>query len=686
MYEIRPESVKTFIEDNNIKLPRFQRKQTWDDSKNFKLCISVFKQYPIGVSILSIENFENKTTRWLLDGRQRRNALIKMSEDPENIYTWAKKYIGFKESMQPHEVEDKFWQKINEYLELNEVDDPEEILDIEDDNSKIEEDKLSVEEPDSESVEKSSSKLTGLDLLLDLIILVHNKALKYSGFSKPFDFTKLIDNLPYVDTLGGGKQYLNSKKIKTFIHEFKSHCRNNNFDYEERESFLGFFMSRFKTTDDNDKKIKIEVDRNWPKIIDRIELIDKIDNLLLNSKIGLIEVKDISTADGQKIFNIINSEGTQLTAVEILSAKPSWTKQIKNPNPELVLAAKNLYSRIQIKNDNVVRWDIPATFIDRLEDSSYIFRKFSDAKTDFEKKLTLGFKLLSGLLVGGVKKEDITSLSLKNNINWELDFEKLIRELNLFTKILSEYEYFKYFKSWKGSILDILSDTIALNFIIISFKDWKRKGEPVGSNSNTRQFQKNSLILLDHLIFEYVHRQWRGSGDAKVAQNIFGFSSLPELFVPVEKNKWSHVLKTIFDENKIEENNINQKILEPILYHFYCLKKLAGPDTGLYSIEIDHIVPKTLFKNASTIPNKEILQNNLFNLALLPKDQNISKNNLKLNEISNQWLKDQIKKYEFIDEKDYDKFSNINNLNELKKLRRKQFEIVFDKDRDNFLN
>ena len=47
MYEIRPETVKTFITDRNIKLPRFQGKQTWDEKKNFQLCISLFKEYPI---------------------------------------------------------------------------------------------------------------------------------------------------------------------------------------------------------------------------------------------------------------------------------------------------------------------------------------------------------------------------------------------------------------------------------------------------------------------------------------------------------------------------------------------------------------------------------------------------------------------------------------------------------------
>ena len=78
MYEIRPESIKTFITDRNVKLPRFQRKQTWDDKKNFQLCISLFKEYPIGVSILSVDESKGRTIRWLLDGRQRKNALAMM--------------------------------------------------------------------------------------------------------------------------------------------------------------------------------------------------------------------------------------------------------------------------------------------------------------------------------------------------------------------------------------------------------------------------------------------------------------------------------------------------------------------------------------------------------------------------------------------------------------------------------
>ncbi|MBQ5559229.1 MAG: DUF262 domain-containing protein, partial [Lachnospiraceae bacterium] len=115
MYEIRPESVKFFITDKNIRLPRFQRKQTWDEKKNFELCISLFKEYPLGVTIVNVEKKDGINIRWLLDGRQRRNALVKLYEDPDNIYKWAKKYIKFKNNSQPQEICDMFWETINEY-------------------------------------------------------------------------------------------------------------------------------------------------------------------------------------------------------------------------------------------------------------------------------------------------------------------------------------------------------------------------------------------------------------------------------------------------------------------------------------------------------------------------------------------------------------------------------------------
>ena len=675
MYEIRPESIKGFIEDTNIKLPRFQRKQTWDDKKNFQLCISIFKEYPIGVSILNIEKNNGTTTRWLLDGRQRRNALTQFYRDPENIYLWAKKFIGFKANDQLFDLEEKFWVKINEYLEEDELE--EEVVveeeDLEEERDVVSEDSL-----------KYSTEKSGLDLLLYIVKLVHNKTNKHSGFTRPFDFSKEIPNLSYLIIKQNGIKTLSSQKLKSFIGEYKNYCSNELVDYNEEVNFTEFIKYRFPTDEKTTNKLKIKISQNWESIFERIDILDKVNNLYMNSKIGLIEVKNLRSVDAQKIFNIINSEGTKLSAVEILSAKPSWNIPITNATQKQIDITKKLYSKINVVNNDVVKWDLSATFISRLENKELLFKNFTDSKTDFSKEITLGFKFLAGVFQKGVTKDDIDKLGRNKDINWSIDYESLINDLNLVSKLICSSEYFKYLKSWKFSLLNTLSDAIALNFLLLMYQDWTRKGKPIGTDTKVKQFQKNAFILLDNLIYEYITKKWRGSSDSKIARNINNFNNENDVIKPLDKNKWSILIKEILDDNKIDSNPISQSIIQPLLYHFYAIIKLQGPDSN-YKIDVDHIIPQSAFK-ASTLDDKEVLMHNLFNLALLPKDENISKSNKYLKQITDNWLIDQIEKYTFITEDDFKKYSDLNNLNDLKNMRGDIFLDAYENKRNLILN
>lgn len=672
MYEIRPESIKTFITDRNVKLPRFQRKQTWDDKKNFQLCISLFKEYPIGVSILSVDESKGRTIRWLLDGRQRKNALTMMYDDPENIYNWAKKFIGFKNSDQPSEIEEKFYTKINEYIEAD-LDEEYEIV------SQInEEDDSEVQEGANEDNFDLNSY--GLALLLDIIKIIHNKQKKNTGFTKPFDFTKYVNKLPYVDIEAVGVK-LSSRRVKTFIDEYRKYCDDEYIDYDNQNSFYKFLEIRCDIQDD--KKTQTLISSNWRAIRERILIVEKIDTLLTNSKIGMIEVKNLSPSDSQKIFNIINSEGEKLTAVEILSAKPHWNIVVDNPSQATIDAAKNLYNKIGTVQTNIVRWDLPATFIKRIG-KNFVLKQFTDSKTDFEKELTMGFKILSSILVGGVKKEDIEVMSKVPNVNWSTDIESLIYDFQNMLKLIASFDYFKYFRSWNTSMMELTSDAVALDFIAIVYKDWCRKGKPVG-DSKAKQFQKNCFILWDRLIYEYINKQWRGSSDSKIANNISLLVNEPDLFEAVPEHKWKSILEDqIFATSTIETIDISMAMMKPLLYHMYCLKSMQGPDTS-YGLEVDHIIPQTLF-NESSIARKEVVQDNLLNLGLLPKDENIAKSNKKLILIDSQWLKDQVTKYEFIDESNFLEYSNVSNYEKMFNERAEIILEAYGKKRRDILN
>lgn len=671
MYEIRPESIKTFITDRNVKLPRFQRKQTWDEKKNFQLCISLFKEYPIGVCILSVEENKGKTVRWLLDGRQRKNALAMMYDDPENIYNWAKRFIGFKNSDQPSEIEEKFISKINEYIEAD-LDEEFEIGTTEN----VDDESEANEENNEEVIDTNAY---GLDLLLDIIKIIHNKQKRNTGFTKPFDFTKYVSRLPYVENDVQGIK-LSSRKVKTFIDEYRKYCDDEYIDYDDAKSFYKFLDTRCDIKDE--KKTKALIAEKWNAITERILIVEKIEGLLTNSKIGMIEVKNLTPSDSQKIFNIINSEGEKLTAVEILSAKPHWNVSVENPSQKAIDATKELYKRIGTVQTDVVRWDLPATFLKRIG-KNIVIKQFSDSKTDFEKELTYGFKILSSIYVGGVKKESIEELS-KAPLNWSSDIENLIYDIQSMFKLISSFDYFKYFKSWNTTMMELTSDAIALDFITIAYRDWCRKGKPIG-DTKAKQFQKNCFILWDRLIYEYINKQWRGSSDQKIANNIIALANEPDLFIPISADKWRSILEDqIFEYSTIETIDISMAMMKPLLYHFYCLMKMQGPDT-IYDIEIDHIIPQTLF-NESSIARKDVIQNNLLNLGLLPKDENVAKSNKKLILIDSQWLKDQIVKYEFIEETKFNEYSNVNHYQKMFDERAVVFLEAYTTKRSDILN
>lgn len=675
MYKIKPESVKAFITDRGIRLPRFQRKQTWDEKKNFQLCISVFKHYPIGVCILSRDS-GNNDTRWLLDGRQRKNALTLMYKDPENIYNWARKFVKFSNRDQPDELSDKFWNKINEYLEEDS---------LMKDETLGEEDAYEIEETDdefvNESEEKYSSSKDGLEFLLEIIKIIHNKKNNGTGFTLPFDFGSSVEGVPYLEN---GENRLSSAKLKTFIDEYRTFCDYNDFEYTEYESFFKFLENRRVLIKDSITLKKVLKDR-WSAILDRINILNKIDNLLTSCEIGVIEVSNLSASDSQKIFEIINSEGEKLTAVEILSAKPSWNNRIINVSGKMEEAVKSLYGQMGIvRPDYIVKWDLPATLLRRV-DFKMILKPFTqDKKSDFEKELTIGFQIMAGIYEGSITKNSIESLSRNKSIRWETDYESLIEDLSQMFKLIRSSDYFQYLKSWKTSIHELTSLGCALNFILVCYTLWKESGKPIGSDYAAKKFIKKCFILWDKLIFEYVNRQWSGSMDSKISKYLERLHCDEQVFDPITNDRWMQLLTEIYENAKIGDSDIKFDLMKPLLYHFYCLSHISGPDSN-YGIEVDHILPQIRF-DLSQLDKKNILKDSLYNLALLPKNENVSKSDKTLRQIESDWLIHQIEKYEQIQKDKFDYFSNINNYKDLFALRKEFFDNAYGQMRQNLLN
>ncbi|MCQ2411620.1 MAG: DUF262 domain-containing protein [Sphaerochaetaceae bacterium] len=679
MYSNKSESIKTFI-DSPVRLPRFQRKLTWKDKENFQLCISLFKEYPIGVCILSEVNERGRQIRMLLDGRQRRHALTTMYRDPEQIYLWARAFIGIKNNWQPDQIKEKFWEKINEYIEA----DPD--SDTQQSGSQISEleNEELFETPNVEISTSSVETQDNLGFLLDIILSFHNIQNGNTNFTKPFNFSPFAENLPYVESQNGNNVKLSSLKVNTFIKEYWNYCQNNYCEWDNSELFLDYLKTR--THNLNEDRAKLYLRGKWEDIRRNMLIVEKLETIMTNAEIGYILIKDISPADGQKIFNIINTEGQKLKAVEILSAKPKWNEAITDPSSDAKEAVKKLYEKIGSGPvSGVVRWDIPASLFLRL-DRNFIFKHFDYSQNaDFEKAITCGFKVFAGIFDDGVKSENIENLCTK--LNWNTQSEPFIYDLKNMLATISSLNYFRYFSEWGSSIMELTSDSIAQNFIITAYRDWSRKGKPQGADSQTKIFKKNCFILWDSMIYQYVNQVWRGSADAKIANNIKDMKNgvIPDRFSAVTTEEWKNLLTMIKDESKIKASDISFATMKPLLYHMYCMKGLKHPSIDC-EIDVDHIIPQEVFKNAASLDRNNIIQDNLFNLGLLPKRDNISKSNKKLIQITDPWLRDMIETYEFISKDDYEKFSDINNYKELFEYRSEVFFEAYTTGRNSILN
>lgn len=711
MYQIYSESAKTLTDSGNIRLPRFQRKQTWNDKKNFALCISIFNEYPIGMFVLNEEILRTKngplSTLWLLDGRQRRNALLQLFDNPENIYVWAKKFIKFKHTDSEDEIERKFWDAIEEHLESDD-DYDEENDNITKSENEIKDNEVEEEYDDSniglEDYNQETSATTsddnevkyhsGLNLLLKIVLMCHKITPKFSGYSRCFDFSPYFVSIDYVQKDSLGRLNLNGSLLTTFISSFNNTLDKNGIDDFSSEDFYKYLITRYtlNSKTDTERRLRKYIDANWEKIKYSIFMVKQLALVLHNTKIGVIKLTDGTNSDAQNIFKLINSSGTTLTAVEILSAKPSWNQRITNPSQKLIDSVIKLYDTLQVKRDGVVLWDYPATFLDRLTNLDFIFPNVSYSDdSQFKSKVTLGFKLLAAIFEGGVTKDKISGLSRSKKINWD-EVDSTLEDLNLMGRILKETSLFQYLKTWDATLLSLTSEAISINFTVLLYKNWIDKGRPIGSNSAVfNSFKKDAFSLFDKMIYEYTLRVWRGSSDSKIADNISSFNPA-ETFKSLPTSKWLSLIEDLIEKETILDQKAEQKDIKAIIYYYYVLSGKYGPDNQLGPIEMDHIISKYTFTSTTGINSHRV--NNVCNFCLLAKSINNAKKERSLHEIHQlastnadiQLLQQRISLSTDIPINDFSKFSTALSFDDLVSLRKGLIINSFTTKRDQLLN
>ena len=703
-YEIGPSTLRDFLEDGAIRLPRFQRKKTWTSKKRFELALSVFKNYPLGACILSREKEEGTSIKYLLDGRQRRDSLISIYNYPDSLYDWGKSYLGINDKTNAETINKKFWEKVGDFIEAVTLENKLiegngeviEASDQEETDEEIVAGEETVDVDDPIPVERKGE----LDVLLSLLILAANyyKSGK-SGITASFDikdyFTlnKALLNDLYADN----KKDIDCHKLRIFVREYR---KKYGSDYDKFDSFKEYLDSKYDWKPNVvTKQTNFENEMSgekWEVLVKIMDCFDKIDRIFGNRKIAIIETYSITPTDSQKIFNLINTGGTKLTSSEILSAKPRWNVEISGVSSQMAAGITKLYQELafpEIKTIQFVKWDIPASLTYFLEGSDpstsglSLFFKFKPS--DGAKRITLGFKLLSGLFGSGIKKDDTDKLS-DDVIEWS-DYASQLDDVKNFLDVLKNDIYLNRLKTWGKCLSDIISDAPTMNYLFLLFRSWKELGRPTGFlTTNKTIFDKNSFILLDRMIYEYTLKIWRATSDNTIANNIKAFDEKKDrngdgLFKAVPSSSWASFIAELSEHNSINGKLIQKDDLNAVVAFYTLVTGLEGKGKD-NPAEIDHILPQSAWKT-SQIENKESISNNLFNLAFLPKICNASKNDHYLSDVkSNPTISAEISKYEEIEIKDFDKFSSISNYGELKKHKEQLQKQALTVTRDSIIN
>lgn len=671
-YNIETRQVSEFVKDDKIKLPRFQRKSTWTGKQNFELAISIFQEYPVGVVIINNEG----DTSWLLDGRQRRSALIELRANPDLVYDWARSYIRFKSTESVETLRQLYWEKVDAYLQTEEsnTDEDEDIEKTENENSDAEYD-----------IDRNRQR-EGLNTLLDIILMVHQKKKDKSGviygkWERIFNLSDMVERLPYAPKRNNYR--IDGISLRAFILDFKNKVGN-----VSKEKFLEYLEDNVGIKEDKEKALLKYLDIHWGDINDIINVIRKSEQIFEEARIGVIFIKNVTALDAQNIFSRINRGGTQLKAEELLSAKPFWNERVNVKDSKIPRLVQDLYERLGVeipRDEKVVRWDYGATLLSRINDGGLLFEENSNSKENEKVDMTqisLGFKLISSWFMGGMSAIMVNDLERAKDIVWGNSIDELVSDVNQLCKLLLNNQFFKYLQSWGRSIYKLLGSAIVLEFVTIILKDWKAKGSPTVASNELNIVLRDAKILFDRLVFEYSTGSWRGSGDSKMAKHIDNWQ---ERIKPVGNKEWRALIEGACS-GIYNGQSFVEKSLTPILYYQYVLRKMCPPAKSQLDVtyEVDHIIPQAKLKGNVQVPAE--FKDSLANLALLPKSDNISKRDKALNEISDTWLRDVVAEYTGINTADFDKFSDVSHLEEFKTLRTQMFLNVFEEYRNSALS
>lgn len=685
MWNAKELQISKLVEAQDLVLPRFQRKSTWSDKKDFLLALSFFRGLPLGAIVIKDAGVQSGGPRYLLDGRQRWEAL-KGIQDPETVYRWAKAALGIRSTWTDQQLVAAFRKAVEDYFGSDPSDDIEEFLIVQDvadvDDDEPQDGEAGIE-PDTSNETGFDDAATagnpGLDELLEVLLLVHPHTARGSKLTKAFAFQDLVQGLQFLDrNPATGVSSVSGTKLRewiTYRRKLASHAGSSYLP--DQEQFIDWLTGGTNVDPTSLATLRSRVATRWGTIQQAIDLNRRVELRLEQSVIAALVLTGTTASEDAKIFEIINTGGTKLTAAEVLSASPQWSTSIEDPNPKLVADAEDLYSAMGIEPaSGAVRWDVAATLLARLSIPEALGTLTGPTPRNdtrlFERRITLGFQFVAGWYQGKIAKDSVERLPRDTtSIPWgTTEFETLINDA---IRYACEQEHFQYWRRWGLSVIDLMSDAVALNFVLLLAIDWDRKGRPTSDGANMKTYRRNARTLLDRVIYEYTTGQWRGSSDSRIALNIASLRASGEAALePVSSDDWVRLMDEVVDTGTIAGVEYTGRLdprIKLLVAYGNVIERLWPEVDPQVGFEFDHILPSSEFHGIPANSPKRKMEHHIVNIGMLPPALNRSKSDRSLDAVGSLADKQRIAQFEGIPLERFSEFSSAEAILELRDLR-----------------
>ncbi len=623
VYSISTPTLSNLITSYRIEFPRYQRCRAWDSKDKFMLFISIFKSYPIGSIV--VKELVQGDKWWILDGRQRYET-IKEMQNPETVYSWAKKFCDFKDS---DDIKKVLKSQISEYLGYDIV----------------------------EYGEPWIANLSKVVCTVGHIKASKNGSIVSSGFRDPFVYKTFRPK--YIVKIGD-HLVADSEKLLNWI------LGSGLTTIDPEELTAEVVLDKYDVKEEEKEQVLQEITSNINDIKKVIEIVKIIQTALNNSLLSIIILsKNCKPSDEMKIFDIVNTGGEPLSNAQIRSARKVWNYEVSEilDDDKIQIYREKLYKEQQLTlADNCVSWDYAATFVDRLNDYSDVFlfkdyRKSSYNSKISKDKMEIGFKLLSARYIGSVTKESIDLLP-KDDFPWSYNCVKFSSDINSLSEFLIKHDpIFEHFYYYGFSMFKLGQNT-AICFLILALQSWDSYGRP-SSGQKFHSFIQDIRLMLDSFIFDYISDKWNGSGDSLLERKI---REGPQAHA-IKESDWNNLIDGLFDENKMSVGKAANNKVRVLVYYFTAIRNIEIHGT----IDVDHIIPQSQFMD-NTPEELKLFKHSLVNLALLPSKYNKKKadwvSRVRLPE------KEKICTFEDLDIDHLDKIVSAAGIPELKEMRR----------------